>query len=190
MRLGRVGDAAELLQRWRTRIDPDSHAWAAPLAARCDGLLAGDDGFEEALRLHEDDVPFARARTLLLLGERLRRVGRKTEARARLREAHELFAAAEAEPWADRARRELRATGERLRRVQPHLGDELTPQELQVALQVAGGKTNKEAGAALFLSPKTIEFHLRGIYRKLGVRSRAELAHLIGQGGHRERSRA
>ena len=84
----------------------------------------------------------------------------QVEAREQLREAHRLFEEIEAAPWADLARRELRATGERLRRATPQLGEELTPQELQVALQVAAGKTNKEAGAALFLSPKTVEFHL------------------------------
>ena len=83
----------------------------------------------------------------------------------------------EAAPWAERARRELRATGERLRRATPQLGEELTPQELQVALQVAAGKTNKEAGAALFLSPKTVEFHLARVFRKLDVASRGELIH-------------
>ena len=87
-------------------------------------------------------------------------------------------------PWnvalvkSERARLELRATGETLRRREPHAAEELTPQELQIALQVAQGKSNKEAGAALFLSHKTIEFHLSRIYRKLDIHSRGELIRL------------
>src|SRR5207248_7148388 len=86
-------------------------------------------------------------------------------------------------PWIERARTELGATGEKLRPRDVTTFDELTPQELQVALIVAKGATNKEAGAALFLSPKTIETHLGRVYRKLGVRSRTELAHLLGTEG-------
>ena len=78
-------------------------------------------------------------------------------------------------PWAERARQELRASGERLRRREVHDTEELTPQELQIALQVAEGKTNKEVGAALFLSHKIVEFHLSRIYRKLDINSRTEL---------------
>ena len=181
VRLGREAEAREVLDAWRTRVDTSAVSWAAPLAARCRGLLAGEDSFEpeyvEALRLHEGGDDLSRARTLLCFGEALRRAGRKSEAREQLREAHRLFEEIEAAPWADLARRELRATGERLRRATPQLGEELTPQELQVALQVAAGKTNKEAGAALFLSPKTVEFHLARVFRKLDVSSRAELIH-------------
>jgi DNA-binding CsgD family transcriptional regulator len=180
-RLGRGSDANGVLEVWTRRLDTAAVSWAAPLAARCRGLLAEDDGFErefvEALRLHEGGDELSRARTLLCFGEALRRAALKSEAREHLREAHRLFEEAEAAPWADRARRELRATGERLRRATPQLGEELTPQELQVALQVAAGKTNKEAGAALFLSPKTVEFHLARVFRKLDLSSRAELIH-------------
>lgn len=177
--LGRPSEAHGRLDGWVERISPSSVPWAAPVLARCRGVLADDGTFEEhfleALLLHGDANAFAKARTLLCFGERLRRTGRKTEARERLREAHAIFMSLEATPWSDRARRELRATGERLRRVRPEEGEELTPQELQVALQVAEGKTNKEAGAALFLSPKTVEFHLARVYRKLDLSSRAEL---------------
>jgi DNA-binding CsgD family transcriptional regulator len=106
----------------------------------------------------------------------LRRARRRTEAREQLRAALETFVALGAQPWADRASRELRATGERARRRAPETADELTAQELQVALLTAEGATNKEAAAALFISPRTVETHLNHVYRKLGVRSRVELS--------------
>jgi DNA-binding CsgD family transcriptional regulator len=84
-----------------------------------------------------------------------------------------------AEPWAALAGTELAATGETARRRSPHTVDELTPQELQISLILAGGKTTREAAAALFLSPKTVEYHLRHVYRKLGIRSREELANAM-----------
>lgn len=96
------------------------------------------------------------------------------DARRALTAAVESFDRLDAQAWAERGRRELRASGAKLRRsAEP--GDELTPQEHQIALQVAEGKANKEVAAALFLSPKTVEFHLSRIYRKLRVSSRAEL---------------
>ena len=177
VRLGRVEEAAAVAADLRADVSP----YCAPaLAARCRGLVVGDDDFEQhfalSLSLHpEREDPFARARTQLLFGERLRRAARRIEAREQLRRALDTFEQLGAEPWAGRARGELRASGETLRRREPHEEEELTPQELQIALQVAEGKTNKEVGAALFLSPKTIEFHLTHVYRKLGVHSRGEL---------------
>jgi DNA-binding CsgD family transcriptional regulator len=152
----------------------------AALTERCRGLLADADRFEahfqQALVLHARvESPFALARTRLSYGERLRRAGRRVEARGQLRVALETSERIAAEPWAERARGELRATGETLRRRDPFEAEQLTPQELQIALQVAEGKTNKDVGAALFLSHKTIEFHLSRIYRKLDLHSRAEL---------------
>jgi DNA-binding CsgD family transcriptional regulator len=151
----------------------------SPRAVR--GLLADEDRFEahlrEAIDLHAGiGDAFGLARTRLCLGERLRRAGRKVDARTDLRAAFAAFEELAADPWAARTRAEIRASGATLRRRQPHEGEELTPQELQVALHAAEGKTNKEAALALFLSPKTIDFHLRRVYRKLNVRSRAELA--------------
>jgi DNA-binding CsgD family transcriptional regulator len=156
-----------------------------PLVARCRGLLASEDAFEtpfrEALDLHAEHDAFGVARTHLCFGERLRRAGRRVDARTELRAAHEVFDRLGARPWAGRAAGELRATGQRLGRRQARTGEELTAQELQVALQAAEGKTNKEVGAALFLSPKTVDFHLRRVYRKLDVRTRAELVkHFAG----------
>jgi DNA-binding CsgD family transcriptional regulator len=180
VRLGREADARRAYERWVERGVPAQTALGRALAARCRGLLADDGGFAAelagALAVHTalEDV-FGEARTRLCLGERLRRRGLRVEARRELHLALELFERLEAVPWAERARSELRASGERLRR-REEARDELTPQELQVALQVAEGKTNKEVAAALFLSPKTIEFHLGRIYRKLGLSSRAALA--------------
>jgi DNA-binding CsgD family transcriptional regulator len=159
-------------------------AATAALAWRCRGLLAGeaefDAAFAEALRLHETaGAALARARTALLYGERLRRLGRRVDARAQLRAALATFERLGAAAWARRAEAELRASGETLQRRNPTAAERLTPQELQIALVVARGATNREAGAALFLSPKTVEVHLGRVYRKLGIRSRTELAVLV-----------
>ena len=114
-------------------------------------------------------------------GERLRREGKRIAAREQLRSALEVFERVEANPWVERTRAQLRATGERLRKSEA-ASDELTPQELQIALLVTDGKTNREVGAQLFLSPKTVEWHLGHVYAKLGVRSASELARaLIGR---------
>ncbi|MET0510154.1 MAG: AAA family ATPase [Thermoleophilaceae bacterium] len=171
----RGGQIDEAKAAYEHTVAGDSDA----LAARCRALLAADDAFEpafrEALEQHTDQDPFGLARTQLCFGERLRRAGRRIDARVQLRAAHDSFDRLGARPWAKRAAAELRATGERLGRRQARAGEELTAQELQVALQAADGKTNKEVGAALFLSPKTVDFHLRRVYRKLEVSSRAEL---------------
>ena len=152
--------------------------WPRAAAARCRGLLAAEQfeaEFATALELFGDDMPFDRARTQLALGMRRRRARRRAEARTMLRSALDYFEAAGADPWAEQARAELRASGE----APLHHADgslrSLTPQELQVALNVATGATNREAAASLFLSEKTVEFHLSNAYRKLGLRSRSEL---------------
>jgi DNA-binding CsgD family transcriptional regulator len=97
-------------------------------------------------------------------------------AREQLRRALDTFERLDAQPWAERSRTELAATGETVRKRDPSTIDELTPQELQVGLLLAEGMTTREAAAALFLSPKTIEYHLRHVYQKLGIHSREELA--------------
>ena len=181
VRTGRPDQAVDVLGRHAERARRGTPLWGGALVARCRGQLAEDDEaadayFGEALSLHDRvEDRFQRARTLLVYGERLRRAGRRKESRERLREANAVFEELEAKPWAERARRELRASGERLRRATADPGDELTPQERQVALQVAEGRSNKEVAAVLFLSPKTVEFHLSRIYRKLDLSSRAEL---------------
>ena len=159
--------------------------WALAAVARLHGLLGRDDDLDEhfgaALELHEQGAgsAFERARTELLYGERLRRAKRRVEAREHLRSAVELFDGLGAAPWSEQARRELRASGESIPRRDPTAPEKLTPQELQVALQVAEGRTNRDVAAALFLSPKTVEFHLTRVYRKLNIHSRAELVRLF-----------
>ncbi len=179
IRAGRSTDAEAVLASFE-QSQLASVPFVAALAERCRGLLADADGmdahFLNALVLHElSQSPFALARTQLSYGERLRRAGRRVDAREQLRAALELFEQLGAASWAERARSELRASGETLRRRDSVEAEQLTPQELQIALQVAEGKTNKEVGAALFLSHKTIEFHLGRIYRKFDFHSRAEL---------------
>ena len=140
--------------------------------------------FEKALALHEEiEDAFQQGRTHLCYGERLRRTGKRVEARDQLRRALDLFDRLEARPWYERTQRELQASGETLRHREPWQTEELTPQELQIALQVVEGKTNKEVGAALFLSPKTVEYHLTHVYRKLDLHSRAELIRLFAGEG-------
>src|SRR5207247_10415557 len=117
-----------------------------------------------------------RAGTELAFGERLRREGHRRTAREHLRTALATFETLGAVPWTEQAATQLRATGERVRRRHDPDTSQLTPQELQVALVVTRGATNREAAAQLFLSPKTIEKHLGSASSKLGLRSRAELA--------------
>ncbi|QFG22344.1 AAA family ATPase [Actinomadura sp. WMMB 499] len=155
---------------------------SAALLARCRGLVdASEDAFADALRLHTN--PFEAARTALLLGERLRRTHRPGEARAHLRAARETFDAAGAHPWARRARDELRAAGEHPQAPPPAVLDALTPQELRIAGLVADGLSSKQIAARLFLSPRTVEYHLYKIYPKLGIGSRTDLARLVVRAG-------
>jgi len=178
-RAGRNEEAEGVLAAMGASLECQSPVGLAG-GARGRGLLAADDRFEDlfaqAFAEHErSDDRWALARTQLSFGERLRRAGRRVDARAQLRLALEAFEEMGAEAWAERARSELRATGEKLRRRKAWEAEELTPQELQISLHVSRGMTNREVGAALFLSHKTIEFHLGRIYRKLNMSSRAEL---------------
>ena len=182
-RSGRTADAEARAIAYAEEAERVGRASALAAAERCLGLVATaaelDERFEAARRHNaEAGNPFESARTDLLHGERLRREGRRVDGRGRLRAALDAFATLGAEPWVERAQSELRASGEVLRRRDPAAIDELTPQELQIALVVSEGVSNREAAARLFLSPKTVEFHLGHVYRKLGLRSRAELAQL------------
>jgi ATP/maltotriose-dependent transcriptional regulator MalT len=126
-------------------------------------------------------------RAHLLYGEWLRREGRRSAAREQLRAGHELFATIGMEAFAERARRELQATGEVVRKRSVDTLDDLTAQELQIARLASDGRSNPEIGAQLFLSPRTVEWHLRNVFSKLGVASRKELHAVLPQatGGRR-----
>jgi DNA-binding CsgD family transcriptional regulator len=166
---------------------PGAPEWSLALAARCRALLGGpadaDTGYSEAILLHEGGNEFDLARTKLLLGEHLRRERRASDARTPLRSALEGFERLGATPWARRAGDELRATGETIRRRDASPTDELTPQERQVAQLVSEGLANKEIAARLFLSPRTVEYHLRKVVQKLGITSRADLIRDPVRGG-------
>jgi len=182
VRLGDTAGAKAALAELEQRTTAAQSPWGRHAVARARVLVAPAELLDAAYQ----QVPaapihsgFEAARTRLVYGERLRRAGRRTEAREHLRGALGIFHAIGAEPWERRAQAELRASGARLRRPDASARDELTPQELQVALVVADGATNREAAARLFLSPKTIEVHLSRAYRKLGVRTRTELSRRV-----------
>ena len=148
---------------------------------RCRLLACGDSELDQLAADATERAaswPLVLARTQLVYGERLRRAGRRVDAREQLSEALSTFERLGAAPWAAQARRELQVSGATLRRRDPGAAEVLTPQELQVALHVAEGRTNREVGGALFISPKTVELHLSRVYRKLGIRSRTELARM------------
>ena len=183
VRVGRSGDAIRETDRLAMQGRTAGSQWAAATAARCRGLLADEDAYEIefqlALHLHGGEDPFERARTELCLGRRRRHSRKRGDARIVLHQALSTFETLGTEPWAEQARAELRATGDRPAPVPTGRLMSLTPQELQVALIVAGGATNKEAAASLFVSPKTVEFHLSHVYGKLGIRSRTELVRKV-----------
>jgi DNA-binding CsgD family transcriptional regulator len=184
LRLGRGGQADIVAAEFTAAADAKGQPWSRARAGRCAGLLAEETEFgrrfEAALRDHAlTPDAFEQARTRLAYGERLRRGRNRTLAREQLRAAVVAFEQLDARPWADRARAELAATGETVRRRDPSTVDELTPQELQIALLLAGGKTTRETAATVFISPKTVEYHLRHVYQKLGIHSRAELTQTV-----------
>ncbi|MBE1582146.1 AAA family ATPase [Nonomuraea angiospora] len=173
--------ALEAYERWSAQAGT---AESRALLTRCRALVGAgpekelpEKELEEALRLHAN--PYEAARTGLLLGERLRRAHRPGEARPHLRAALETFRRAGAEPWARRAHGELRAAGESAEPARGPALDALTPQELRIAGLVADGLSSKEIAAQLFLSPRTVEYHLYKIYPKLGIGTRTELARLV-----------
>jgi len=149
------------------------------MLARCEALVQArppEEAFSEAAASAGSLPPFQRARGELLHGEWLRRDRRRQESRRHLRAALDLFRQVGAPPWEERAEAELRATGETARKRDPSTLDQLTPQELQIATLVSQGMTNREVAAQLFLSPRTIDYHLRKVFSKLGIASRTELA--------------
>ncbi|KOX26834.1 LuxR family transcriptional regulator [Saccharothrix sp. NRRL B-16348] len=179
VRLGKPHhDAARWYDEWASST---GQPWARAVSARCRALLTDDEQwYVKAVDLHrvDDGRPFERARTELLYGEWLRRARRKADARTHLRSASDLFERLGATPWAARARTELRATGESRAVPGPDPLSTLTPQELQVVRLAAEGLSNRDIGAQLFLSPRTVGYHLYKAYPKLGVASRVELGRL------------
>jgi DNA-binding CsgD family transcriptional regulator len=156
--------------------------WGLGIAARSQALLADDqraeDLYVEAIdRLGRCRVAVDLARAHLLYGEWLRRQRRRLDARRELRAAYDRFWAFGMEAFAERARIELLATGERARKRTMDTVDQLTPQEAQISRLAAQGNTNREIAAQLFISPSTVEYHLRKAFRKLNVKTRTQLAH-------------
>jgi DNA-binding CsgD family transcriptional regulator len=183
VRAGAFEFAAATDQLLAERSKMSGTDWALGIAARSHALVAGDaqtaDHYSEAIeRLGRTRVAGELARAHLLYGEWLRRQRRRVEARNELRLAHEMFTSFGMEAFAERARVELKAGGERISIGPVESPDRLTAQESQVARLAGEGKTNKEIAAQLFISPSTVEYHLHKAFLKLGVKSRTRLAHL------------
>jgi DNA-binding CsgD family transcriptional regulator len=178
---GRLDETVDRFERYAAWVQQSPSPARLSLLARA-RAVAGEGGireqFETALSHRAALSPFEQARTELLYGEWLRRERRRSEARRHLRRAADLFRQVGAPRWEERAEAELRATGETARRRDPSTLDQLTPQELQIAGLVAGGMTNRQIAAQLYLSPRTIDYHLRKVFSKLGVGSRTELVRM------------
>jgi DNA-binding CsgD family transcriptional regulator len=186
VRAHQLDEAADHLERFQEWVERFPTPARLSLLARCHGLAAESDAephFVRSTELAKTLSPFERARTELLYGEWLRRQRRRSDARPHLRTALEQFQQLALSPWEERARTELRASGETARRRDPSTRERLTPQELQIAHLVSEGMTNREIGAQLFLSPRTIDYHLRKVFAKLQIASRADLVRL-GIGKH------
>ncbi|WP_354702130.1 hypothetical protein DSM112329_02483 [Paraconexibacter sp. AEG42_29] len=192
VRVRREDDARAALRGLEATAARGTGTWAHAAGGRCAVLLAEDDEIDErataARAWHaRAPLPFEAARTELAIGERLRRAARRGDARPALETALTTFTRLGAGPWAQRARQELDAAGApppgRGRPAAPADAEagELTARELQIALLVSEGHTNRQVAASLFLSPKTVEHHLGAIYRKLGLRSRTQLATFMAE---------
>ena len=179
--VGQVKTALDWLSE-RTRVTPTE--WALGIEARVRALLSegdvADRFYSESIeRLGRTRVRVELARAHLLYGEWLRRENRRVDARAHLRTAHEMFASMGTEAFADRARRELLATGETVRKRTVESRDELTAQERQIARLARDGLSNPEIGARLFISPRTVQYHLRKVFTKLDITSRTQLDRVL-----------
>jgi ATP/maltotriose-dependent transcriptional regulator MalT len=185
VRIGEPDRAAKPLRRFEQWGARAGQPWIDALVLRCRALLAPDAEAERlyaaALEAHRrEDRPFERARTQSLYGEWLRRARRKTEARTQLRAALEIFDRLGAEPWSGRVATELRATGVTTPQSRgPGALGRLTPQELQIVRLAAQGLSNRDIAAQLFLSQRTVGYHLYKAYPKLGVAARSELPGLL-----------
>jgi DNA-binding CsgD family transcriptional regulator len=185
---GRKELGAAALERLQEATSAAGTDWALGIEARCRALLAGVGGADELFhdsieRLGRTRFRPELARAHLLYGERLRREGRRVDAREQLRLAHDLLAAIGMEAFAERARRELVATGERVRKRKAETRDRLTPQEEQIARLARDGLSNPEIGAQLFISPRTVEWHLRKVFTKLDISSRRQLRATLADEG-------
>ncbi|MDH6612559.1 DNA-binding CsgD family transcriptional regulator [Streptomyces sp. SAI-208] len=179
-RCGELDQARASLARLTELTRAADSGWARGASARSEALLAEGDAADRLYRTAIEEfgrggVVVEVARTHLLYGEWLRRAQRRAQAREHLRTAHDMFDAMPAHAFAERARRELIATGEQVTTRQPRPAGALTPQESQVASLAADGMTNARIGAELFISPHTVEWHLRKVYTKLGISSRRAL---------------
>jgi DNA-binding CsgD family transcriptional regulator len=180
VRSGATDATSAALDRLSERTRASGTDWALGVLARSRALLsegdAADGLYREAIeRLERTRIRVELARARLLYGEWLRREHRRVDAREQLRAAHEMFTTMGAEGFAERARVELLATGETVRKRTVETRDELTAQEAQIARLARDGRTNPEIGAQLYISPRTVEWHLRNVFTKLGIRSRREL---------------
>jgi len=176
--------AASALEVLRETTAASGTPWAQGVEARSRALLAEGEAAEALYREAIEHLGPTRlrvdlARTRLLYGEWLRRERRRIDARTELRTAHEQFSEFGMEGFAERARVELEATGERARKRTVDTRGDLTPQEAQISRLAAQGHTNREIAAQLFISPNTVEYHLRKVFRKLGVKSRTQLANRL-----------
>jgi DNA-binding CsgD family transcriptional regulator/tetratricopeptide (TPR) repeat protein len=181
--------ASDALLRLEERTNAAGTDWALGIQARSRALLSDGDApgalYREAIeRLGRTRIAIHLARAHLLYGEWLRRENRRVDARQQLRAAHEMFSRMGAEAFAERARRELGATGETVRKRTVETIDELTTQEAQVARLARDGHTNPEIGAQLFISPRTVEYHLHKVFSKLSISSRKELRAALSVRGH------
>jgi DNA-binding CsgD family transcriptional regulator len=179
-RTGEQETAESAVRRLEERASASGTDWGLGALASAQALLAENDSadalFTEAIEcLERTRVRVYRARASLQYGEWLRRVNRRLDARQHLNEAHEMFTRMGAQAFAERARRELVATGEKIRKQPVGSGDELTAQEAQIARLAGDGLTNHEIGAQLFISTHTVEWHLRKVFVKLGITSRRQL---------------
>jgi DNA-binding CsgD family transcriptional regulator len=180
VRSGHAERAAGPLERLAEIAEANGTDWALGVDARSRALLSEGDAAEQLYleaveRFGRTRILVSLARGHLVYGEWLRRENRRVDAREQLRLAHTMLADMGMEPMAERARRELLATGETVRKRTVETLDELTPQEAQIARLAADGQTNPEIGAQLFLSPRTVEWHLRKVFTKLGITSRRAL---------------
>jgi DNA-binding CsgD family transcriptional regulator len=189
-RSGKAELATDALAQLSQTTAASGTDWALGIEARSRALLS-DNGAAERLyheaieRLERTRVRVELARAHLVYGEWLRRERRRLDAREQLRTAHKLFTEFGMEAFAERARVELEATGEHARKRTADTLDDLTPQEAQISRLAADGATNQEIAAQLFISPSTVDYHLRKTFRKLGVRSRHQLKqHLLRSPSH------